>query len=181
VIAQDNAAGEKMLVAYMVAKDPAAEPSVDALRILLLEKLPPSMLPSEFVFLGAMPLTPTGKIDRRALAIPEKTEVAEPTDAYVAPRTPMEKMLVEIGLEVLKVERIGVNDSFFGLGGDSLLAAQFISRIRSACQVELPFRVVFRMPTIAKIAAYVEEVQTAQRLQAIPAGATEGEREEGEL
>ena len=181
VIAQDNAAGEKILVAYMVAKDPADAPAVDMLRNLLLEKLPPSMLPSEFIFLAAMPLTPTGKIDRRALAIPEKEEAAEPKDEYVAPRTPMEEMLVQIGLEVLNVERIGVNDSFFGLGGDSLLAAQFISRIRSACQVDLPFRVVFRMPTIAKIAAYVEEAQTAQRLQAVPSDVTEGEREEGEL
>lgn len=139
------------------------------------------MLPSEFIFLDAMPLTPTGKIDRRALAIPEKEEIAESKDEYVAPRTAIEEMLVQIGLEVLKVERIGVNDSFFGLGGDSLLAAQFISRVRSTCQVDLPFRVVFRMPTIAKIAAYVEEVQTAQRLQAIPSDVMEGEREEGEL
>jgi len=181
VIAQDNAAGEKVLVAYMVGKDSADVPVVDILRNLLREKLPPSMLPSEFIFLDAMPLTPTGKIDRRALAIPEKEEIAESKDEYVAPRTAIEEMLVQIGLEVLKVERIGVNDSFFGLGGDSLLAAQFISRVRSTCQVDLPFRVVFRMPTIAKIAAYVEEVQTAQRLQAIPSDVMEGEREEGEL
>ena len=181
VIAQDNAAGEKVLVAYMVTKDPQADFPVDKFRSLVLAKLPPSMLPAEFVRLAAMPLTPTGKIDRRALSssTSEKT-TEESQDDYVAPRTEMEELLVQIGLDVLKVERIGVNDSFFGLGGDSLMAAQFISRVRSTCQVELPFRVVFRMPTIAKIAAYVEEVQTAQRLQASSVVA-EGDREEGEL
>lgn len=179
VIAQDNAAGEKVLVAYLVTKDPQAFFSVDELRTVLLEKLPPSMLPAEFVRLTAMPLTPTGKIDRRALSAPVE-KAAEPEDTYVAPRTPMEELLVQIGMDVLKVERIGVDDSFFGLGGDSLLAAQFISRVRSACQVDLPFRVVFRMPTISKIAAYLEEVQTAQRLQ-VQAEMGGEDREEGEL
>jgi len=179
VIAQDNASGEKMLVAYLVAKDPAVAFPVDALRQTLLEKLPPSMLPSEFVLLPAMPLTPTGKIDRRSLSAPEKT--AQPEDEYLAPRTPMETTLVQIAQDVLKVDRVGINDSFFGLGGDSLLAAQFVSRVRSVCQVELPFRVLFRMPTIAKIAAYIEEVQTAQRLQQMPADGSAGDREEGDL
>jgi amino acid adenylation domain-containing protein len=178
VIAQDNSAGEKALVAYLTLKDPQASFSVEALRDTLLERLPSSMLPSEFVLLPSMPFTPTGKIDRRALPTAEKA--AQPKDEYIAPQTPMENLLAQIAQDVLKVERVGTNDSFFGLGGDSLLAAQFVSRVRSACQVELPFRVVFRMPTIAQIATYVEEVQTAQRLQ-IPSGAMEGDREEGEL
>jgi acyl carrier protein len=180
VIAQDNAAGEKVLAAYLVAKDPRAAFPLDALRSTLLEKLPPSMLPSEFVLLETMPLTPTGKIDRRALSAPAKTKQQASQDEYLAARTPMEELLVKIGQEVLKVERIGVNDSFFGLGGDSLLAAQFVARARSACQVDLPFRVLFRMPTIAKIAEYIEEVQTAQQLQ-MPSKILEGDREEGEL
>jgi len=178
VIAQDNHAGEKVLAAYLVLKDPQAAFSVGALRNLLLEKLPSSMLPSEFVLLPTMPLTSTGKIDRRALTAPKKA--AQPEDEYVAARTPMETTLAQIAQDILRVERLGINDSFFGLGGDSLLAAQFVSRVRSACQVELPFRVIFRMPTIAKLATYVEEVQTAQRLQ-IPSEAAAGEREEGEL
>ena len=180
VIAVDNPAGEKELVAYLVAVDREAEPSIEILRHALLEKLPASMLPSEFIFLDSMPLTATGKIDRRALPSLDVAQAEAGKVLYVAPQTPMEKLLVQIGQEVLKVERIGVNDSFFEMGGNSLVAAQFVSRVRKACRVELPFRVVFRTPSIAGIAKYLEEVQAAQQEQASAPVAT-SDRELGEL
>lgn len=180
VVARDNPLGEKVLVAYMVARETGASLSDEALRSSLLDKLPPSMLPSEFVWLEAMPVTHTGKVDRRALPEPGQALPETRDGGYVAPRTPMEQTLVKIGQEILKIERIGVNDSFFNLGGDSLLAAQFVSRVRGACQVELPFRVLFRTPTIAEAAKYVEDAQMKQRLQAAPATLEVG-RDEGEL
>lgn len=198
VIAQDNPAGEKILVAYLVGKEATNALDIDGLRDNLLEKLPASMLPAEFVQLEQMPLTPTGKIDRRALPAAAKTQdpsgetgsqantetgsdnPPEVKQEYVAPRTQTEAALAKIWQETLRLERVGIYDRFFDLGGDSLVAAQFVARARSLYQVELPFRVLFRMQTIAEIAKYLDESQVLQQLQAQPDIAGES-YEEGEL
>ena len=104
------------------------------------------MIPSVFVMLDALPLTPNGKVDRRALPVPNTSEL-ESEASYVIPRTAVEEGLSAIWSEVLSTERTGVNDNFFDLGGHSLLATQIISRVRQAFSDRLPLRHLFEGPT----------------------------------
>ncbi len=142
---------EKRLVAYVVSK-PDAELATEELRRYLSEKLPDYMVPNNFVMLDRMPLTNNGKVDRKALPEPDTLR----PESYVAPRTDIEQQLSEIWSSMLGVERIGVNDSFFEMRGNSLLATQFVSTVREQFRIELPLRVIFDSPTIAGIAEYIE-------------------------
>src|SRR6185312_954737 len=117
------------------------------MRAHLKVKLPDYMIPSAFVQLEALPLTQQGKIDRAALPIPDWAGIEREVE-LVAPRTPIEEVLVGIWSDVLGVERVGIYDDFFDLGGHSLLAAQVMSRVREAFQVEMPLLVIFGMPCI---------------------------------
>jgi len=139
-----------------------------ALRKLLVNQLPEYMMPAEFIFLNALPLTTNGKIDRAAL--PElgqsRPELEQP---YVAPRSVIEKQLASIWAEVLRREIVGVNDNFFELGGHSLLATQVISRIREHLEQELPLRCIFESPTVASLAAAVIEGQQKSKPASVPA------------
>jgi amino acid adenylation domain-containing protein/non-ribosomal peptide synthase protein (TIGR01720 family) len=150
VVREDH--GEPRLVAYVV---PAAEaaPTPAELRAYLREKLPEHMIPSALVPLGSMPLTPNGKIDRRALPAPD---LAAPERAHVAPRGPVEEALAGIFADVLHVPLVGAHDGFFDLGGHSLLATQAIARIRDALGVELPLRTLFDDATPAGLAVAVQ-------------------------
>ncbi len=128
------------------------------LRGYLKEKLPEYMVPAAFVALEALPLTTTGKVDRRALPTPDTSRLRT-KDAYVEPRTPVEEALAEIFEEVLGLEeRVGAHDDFFELGGHSLLATRVISRLREAFGVELPLRRLFETPTVAGLAEHLEVV-----------------------
>ncbi|MFP2933745.1 non-ribosomal peptide synthetase, partial [Pyxidicoccus sp. 3LG] len=149
VLAREDSPGHKRLVAYVVAGEQA--PSVAELRTALGERLPAYMVPSAFVVLPALPRTPNGKVDRRALPAPDATQV-ERTQEYVAPRTPGEKLLADLWREVLGVEQVGVHDDFFALGGHSLLATQVISRVRNTLHVDLPLALPLRAPTLALLA-----------------------------
>ncbi|HEY1380035.1 MAG TPA: condensation domain-containing protein, partial [Gemmataceae bacterium] len=146
------------------ANDPlrgkAARDLVPQLREHLKARLPEYMVPSAVVILDALPLTSSGKLDRKALPAPDSTR-PDLEEAYVAPRTPVEQALADLWAEVLGVERVGVADNFFELGGHSLLATQVISRVRKALQVELPLRALFEAPTVAGLAERVEEVRRA--------------------
>jgi len=114
-------------------------------------KLPAPMVPAEFVLLPAMPLTPNGKLDRRALPAPERAQT--PADErFVAPRTAAEEVIAGIWADVLGRERIGVRDGFFELGGHSLLATQLISRLRAVFRIDLPLRALFDTPTVEGLA-----------------------------
>ncbi len=173
VLAREDVAGEKRLVAY-VALDPierGAAPTGIELRSYLRQKLPEYMTPSVFVELDALPLTPNGKVDRRALPAPDPANMARPELAgvYVAPRTLVEETLAGIWSKVVGVAQVGAHDSFFDLGGHSLLATQAISRVREAFGLELPLRSLFEAPTVAGLAESVEAaMRAAQGLQAPP-------------
>ncbi|HEX5870375.1 MAG TPA: amino acid adenylation domain-containing protein, partial [Longimicrobium sp.] len=144
-------AGEQRLVAYVVGQAQA-----EALRAHVRRSLPEYMVPAAFVLLDALPLTPNGKLDRKALPAPE---YAADADRYVAPRTPAEEVLAGIWAEVLRLERVGVEDGFFELGGHSLMATRVVSRIRDVFGIELPLRALFETPTVAELAARVEEMR----------------------
>ncbi|HYH81776.1 MAG TPA: amino acid adenylation domain-containing protein, partial [Longimicrobium sp.] len=133
-----------------------AEVPVPPLRAHLSRRLPDYMVPGAFVALDALPLTPNGKVDRRALPAPEGPEAEQ---VYVAPRTAAEEVLVEIWGEVLGVERVGVEDNFFGLGGHSLVATRMVSRVRQAFGVEVPLRAVFEAQTVRALAGRVEALR----------------------
>jgi acyl carrier protein len=112
------------------------------------------MIPSAFVRLEELPLTPTGKLDRKRLPAPGGSHGAE-GEPYVAPRSELERTIAEVWREVLKVERVGVNDNFFGLGGHSLSLLHVNSRLRASLGSELPVIEMFKYPTVGALAAHL--------------------------
>jgi len=164
VAARSDAAGWKRLVAYVVARESAA-PNAGELREFLRNSVPEYMVPSAFTFLDALPLTPSGKVNRRALPEPDQSR-PEPAAGYVAPRTSDEEMLARIWAELLGVERVGVHDSFFDLGGHSLLATQAISRVNAAFQIEVPLARIFEADTVAKLAEVINRQKAAREAEA---------------
>jgi amino acid adenylation domain-containing protein len=159
VLAREDVPGEKRLVAYVTLEQGDA-PAVGEWRAFLKERLPDYMIPSAFVVLEEFPLTPNGKVDRRALPKPAAPELES---SMAAPRTPTEEILAGIWTQVLGLERVGVHDDFFELGGHSLSATQLISRVREAFNVEMPLRVVFEHATVARMAAAIEAEMSASR------------------
>ncbi|HST57554.1 MAG TPA: condensation domain-containing protein, partial [Longimicrobium sp.] len=151
VVVREDAPGDRRIAAYVVGSVDA-----DALRQHLRRSVPEYMVPGALLMLDALPLTPNGKVDRKALPAPE---AAQGGDRYVAPRTPVEEVLAGIWAEVLRLERVGVNDNFFELGGHSLLVTRVVSRIRAVFGVELPLRALFERPTVAELAARMEELR----------------------
>ncbi|AFZ19715.1 amino acid adenylation enzyme/thioester reductase family protein [Allocoleopsis franciscana PCC 7113] len=125
--------------------------SVSHLRSFLKEKLPEYMVPSAFVMLDALPLTPNCKVDRKALPAPNQTRSLL-EEAFVAPQSPVEAQLVQMWTKVLGLEQVGIHDNFFELGGHSLLTAQLLSQIKETFQVELPLATLFESPTVAALA-----------------------------
>ncbi|QRN95171.1 non-ribosomal peptide synthase/polyketide synthase [Archangium violaceum] len=157
VVVREDVPGDKRLVAYVVDSGDA-EPA--ALRTWLQEKLPEYMVPSAFVTLEALPLNSSGKVDRNALPVPSGQVSASGSD-YVAPSSELEQRLASIWTEVLGVERVGLHDDFFDLGGHSLVVTQAVSRIRDAFGVELPMREFFAHPTLARLSPTVAALVAA--------------------
>ena len=141
------------LVAYVVPNTTPG-PSVSELNAFIRERLPAYMIPSVFVIVEAIPLTPNGKVDWQVLPEPG-VERPGPEETFAAPETPFQKNLVDMWAELLKVERVGIHDDFFELGGHSLVAAQVISRVRQTFNVELPLRRFFENPTVAELATAI--------------------------
>jgi non-ribosomal peptide synthetase component F/thioesterase domain-containing protein/acyl carrier protein len=155
VIATANGSSDRRLVAYVVPQ-PADSISANDLRMSLKEKLPDYMVPSAFVVLDALPLTSSGKLNRRALPAPEISDRrAELTGA--APRTPTEKLLAEIWSDVLGVAHIGMHENFFDLGGHSLLAVRLFAQVEKRFGHRWPLATLFQAPTIAQFAATIEK------------------------
>ena len=153
VLAKSDPSGNKRLVAYVVTQPGQTADSL-TLRNFLKDRLPEYMVPSLVMLLDEMPLTPSGKINRRGL--PEPDESARVVvQEFVAPRTAVEAVVAKVWCEILGVEKIGVNDNFFDLGGHSLLATQVISRLKTSFKTNLPLRSLFESPTVAELAVEI--------------------------
>ncbi|HFQ92927.1 MAG TPA: amino acid adenylation domain-containing protein, partial [Anaerolineae bacterium] len=157
VLAREDSPGNKQLVAYVVPETMPG-PAEGELRSFLRQTLPAYMVPAHFVTLEEMPLTPSNKIDRKALPAPDRAR-PDLEKSFVAPRNETEAALAAICAELLQVEKVGVYDNFFELGGHSLLATQFISRVRDSFGVEIPLRTLFETPTVADMALALEVTQ----------------------
>jgi amino acid adenylation domain-containing protein len=159
VLAAADASQEKRLDAFIVP-EPAAAPTGGELRGFLQAKLPEYMIPASFKLLDALPLTPHGKVDRRALAGLSAAPLAAGVE-YVAPRTETEKAIAEVWRDVLKVERVGAHDNFFDLGGHSLLLVQLLRRLQAVLKRELSVVDLFRHPSVAALAGYLGRQEEA--------------------
>jgi len=146
VSVKEPAPAEKRVVAYVIARK---QVSTEELRDLLSEKLPEHMMPSAFVFLETFPFAPNGKLDRRLLPDPETG--MDRREAFLPPRTALEEVVASILSGVLGLERIGINDDFFALGGHSLLGAQVVSRVKDVFQIDLSLRELFEAPTVNEL------------------------------
>jgi amino acid adenylation domain-containing protein len=166
VIAKQNQNNNSRLIAYIVpnqketptdATDIATDELKTSLRSFLEAKLPSYMVPSAFVILESIPLTPNGKIDRRSLLALD--EMGVKLLHQVLPRNSTEEMIATIWKEVLKLEQVGIYDNFFDLGGNSLLATRINSRLRQTFELDLPLRSIFEKPTIVAIAEHIQALQ----------------------
>jgi acyl carrier protein len=166
-VAREVEPGDKRLTAYLVPESGAGEISVADVRAHALKLLPPYMVPAAFVVLDRLPLTPNGKLDRAAL--PDPGPGSEST--YRAPRDSREEILCSLFAEVLGVARVGIDDSFFDLGVQSLLAMRLVSRIRSLLGTDLEISALFEAPSVAALAAEIQTMTPAP----VPDGQTGGQ------
>jgi amino acid adenylation domain-containing protein len=154
VLAREDRPTDRRLVAYYVP-EPGWGPTATQLRGFLSSKLPEYMVPAAFVALESMPLTPNGKVDRRALPPPDAAQDPGRTGAAV-PSSPLESLIASICSQVLRVEPIGLHDNFFELGGNSLLATQVVTQVQEILPVEIDLRHLFEAPTVSKLAAVID-------------------------
>jgi amino acid adenylation domain-containing protein len=167
VLAREDKVADKRLVAYVVVEEQQQAP-VGELRSYLQERLPDYMIPSAFVFLGALPLTASGKVDRRALPAPVTDGLGTPEN-FTAARTPIEMKVAALWTEVLGLKRVGIHQSFFDLGGHSLLAVRLFVQIEKAFGIRLPIGTLFEGPTIAQLAKVLDKpAQSKQRMELVP-------------
>jgi amino acid adenylation domain-containing protein len=158
VIVREDTPGDPRLVGYLAWETGVETNSVEV-REQLRRRLPDYMVPAALVMLERMPLSPNGKVDRKALPPPDIGSQVRETTAYVEPQTELEKTIVQCWSELLNVEKIGLNDDFFDLGGHSLLAAQFLSRLRDRTRVEVSLKTFFEASTVAGVATSVDAIR----------------------
>ena len=158
VVDREDANGNKFLCAYVVLGEPV---ETGEFRDYLSNRLPAEMVPSAFVLMDKLPRTISGKVDRKALPAPGQLR-AELEKVFTPPRTPIEITLAEIWSEVLGIDRVGIDNNFFEMGGHSLLVFQVISRVREAFGVDLPLRTLFEAPTVEQEALIIIEAQLDQ-------------------
>jgi amino acid adenylation domain-containing protein/thioester reductase-like protein len=160
VITREDNIGEKRLVAYVIFSN--SLDLLSALRVYLKEQLPEYMVPASFVVMDSFPLTPNGKVDRRALPAPS-SERPDLDEEFVPPSNPIEEQLAKIWSQGLEISLIGINDNFFDLGGHSLLVAQMMTQVSETFQVVLPLSCLFKSPTIAGLARSILGAQQPQK------------------
>ncbi len=193
VLVSEDVPGDKRLVAYIASSQLSVvsgplQPTTDngqrttdngqltiELRAFLRDKLPAYMIPSVFVALEMLPRTPTGKVDRRALPMSAQLR-SEAQAAYVAPRTELERGIAQVWQEALQIERCGVDDNFFDLGGHSLLLVQVHSRLRETLGAELALIELFEHPSISTLAKHIRQQHQGQRSTQPEAGRFEQAR-----
>ncbi|MEG3975511.1 amino acid adenylation domain-containing protein [Microcoleus sp. herbarium8] len=155
VLAREDTPGDKRLVAYL-AVNPQEQLTIADLRVQLQGQLPDYMVPAVFVTVEAMPKTPSGKIDRRALPPPD-SQRQELSQGYAAPQSELEKVLAGIWSKLLKLDRVGIHDNFFEIGGNSLMTLQIAVQVRALLEKDLPVVKLFQHPTIAQLANYLNQ------------------------
>jgi acyl carrier protein len=158
IVAREDPAGQKQLVGYVVPRD-GEQIAALTLRHYVAEKLPDYMVPTAIIVLAELPLSPNGKLDRKALPTPEFNSV---TKSLREPRTREEEILAGLFAEILHLERVGIDDNFFDLGGHSLLATRLINRIRSALGIEVSVGILFASPTVADLAPQLLRAQPSR-------------------
>ena len=152
VVVRKDKVDSQQIVAYIVAHLEQTL-TIAELRSFLESKLPNYMVPSAFVTLEALPLTPNGKVNPKALP---KPNVSRSEAEFVLPRNSTEETVANIYAEILKQEKISINNNFFELGGHSLLATQVISRLQEAFEIDFPIRILFEKPTVVSLAKHIE-------------------------
>jgi len=174
---------QRALVAYVVPSrrpdDPVRTNVPNELRGFLRERLPDYMIPADFVLLDAFPLTPNGKLDRRALPRPDRAR-PELESRFAAPRNPMEELLGDIFGQLLRRDGVGIHDDFFELGGHSLLAMQVVSRLRQMLGIDLSVRALFDAPTVAGLASAIVSMRQSARSPGSPTLTAHPRRAAGE-
>ncbi|MBN3958469.1 non-ribosomal peptide synthetase [Nostoc sp. NMS8] len=165
VVAREDIPNDRRLVAYLVS-DKKATLSVNELRDFLKEKLPEYMLPSAFIVLDALPLTPNGKVNRRGLPAPEGLR-PELTETFQPPQSEMEQQIAKLWQEVLHLDKVGIHDNFFDLGGHSLLILQVNNQLRAILQRDISVVTMFQNPTIYSLAEYLSQ-KTKEKLSFEP-------------
>ncbi|NIM15441.1 MAG: non-ribosomal peptide synthetase, partial [Candidatus Aminicenantes bacterium] len=151
VLARNDDKGEKYLCAYIVSD---SDPSIAELREFLARELPDYMVPSSFIKIHEIPVTPNGKIDRKALAKAEGAQL-KLGSAYVAPETNIERTVVDTWKEILQLDQVGVEDNFFDLGGTSLKVIMTMSKLKVSLEREIPVVAMFRYPTVRSMAHFL--------------------------
>ncbi len=159
IAVKKDAMDEKQLVGYFIPKA-GSKLTIKELRAFMQSRLPAYMVPAALIEMTSFPLMPGGKINRRALPVPEDLRQQLSVE-YVAPRTETEEQLASIVSEVLRIEKVGIHDNFFELGGHSMLGTQVMSAIRDTFGVEIPLRTLFESPTVEGIALAITEALTA--------------------
>ncbi len=176
-IVREDIPGKKVLAGYFTTTTDDRSDISSELRQFLKQRLPEFMVPTIFMVVETMPLTPNGKVDRQALPQPDPSV----RETYVAPRTPIEQQIATVWATVLKLERVGIHDNFFALGGYSLVGIQTIARLRQTLQVEILMSNLFELPTVVELAERVETLLWAAQSARSERDAASDDYEEGEL
>ncbi|MEJ1935115.1 amino acid adenylation domain-containing protein, partial [Nostoc sp. NIES-2111] len=164
VVARADNAEEKQLVAYITYD--SSKPTINSLRDFLKTKLPDFMIPAAFVMLETLPLTASGKVDRKALPKPELFDYSD--NSYVAPRNEVEEKLVQIWSDILHLSKIGVRENFFAIGGDSLKALHLTSKIEQVFNREIPLAIVLTNPVIEDLAKVIQAKEQIHNTPLVP-------------
>lgn len=167
VIVRDDLGGAKTLVAYVTPRE-GRHPATQQLRSHLKGLVPEYMVPAAFVLMDRLPVTPSGKLSRRALPAPKRGDYS--LRSYEPPQGDTEQVLANIWRELLPGQPIGRHDNFFGLGGHSLLAMQVVTRVQSTFSVQMPMRLMFELPTVQQLAQRIDELRRASLLERIASG-----------